>query len=160
MLGRQEAHSRPLVSGGGLRNDRVARLRPELSPVGLTRTRPHARRRRDTRVMAYDEVLAGRLRAALQGEPGLTEKRMFGGLAFLLNGNMAVGASGQGGLLLRVDPADTATLIAEPQVRRMEMGGRQMDGWLRIETTAVETDEALRQWVERGVGYTRTLPPK
>ena len=110
--------------------------------------------------MAYDEALADRLRSCLQGQPGLTEKRMFGGLAFLVNGNMAVAASGQGGLLLRVDPADTETLVREPHVERFEMRGREMDGWLRVEDAAVETDEALDTWVAHGVAYATALPPK
>ena len=85
---------------------------------------------------------------------------MFGGLAFLVHGHMAVAASGQGGLMVRVDPADTATLVDDDTVTRMEMRGRQMDGWLRVTTDAVATDEALAAWADRGVAYVRTLPPK
>jgi hypothetical protein len=92
--------------------------------------------------------------------PGLSERRMFGGLAFLIGGHMAVAASGGGGILVRVDPADTPSLLAEPHIARMEMGGRAMDGWLRVSSDAVATDEALRSWVERGVVYARSLPPK
>lgn len=110
--------------------------------------------------MAYDEALAERVRDAVRGEPGLTEKRMFGGLAFLVGGNMAVSASGQGGLLLRVDPAETASLLDPPSVTRFRMRGREMDGWLHIEASAVGTDERLRAWVGRGVAYARSLPPK
>jgi TfoX/Sxy family transcriptional regulator of competence genes len=110
--------------------------------------------------MAYDEELAERIRKVVQGEPGLSEKRMFGGLAFLVNGNMAVSASGQGGLLLRVDPAQTESLVDGEHVRRFEMRGREMDGWLRVDTEAVETDDQLRGWVEQGVGYAQTLAPK
>jgi TfoX/Sxy family transcriptional regulator of competence genes len=110
--------------------------------------------------MAYDEELADRLREIVQGEPGVSEKRMFGGLAFLINGNMAVSASGQGGLLLRVDPAETESLVTEPRVRRFEMRGREMDGWLRIDVPAIETDSELRRWVAHGVAYARSLPPK
>jgi hypothetical protein len=110
--------------------------------------------------MAYDDELADRIRAVLEAEPGLTEQRMFGGLAFLIQGNMAVSASGQGGLLLRVDPADTDSLVSEPQVRRFQMRGREMDGWLRLDPAAVETDEALQGWVRRGVTYARSLRPK
>jgi hypothetical protein len=110
--------------------------------------------------MAYDVELADRVRAVVQGEPDLTERRMFGGLAFLIQGNMAVSASGQGGLLLRVDPAQTQTLLDEPQVRRFEMRGREMDGWLRVDSAAVESDDDLRRWVSHGVTYARSLPPK
>ena len=110
--------------------------------------------------MAYDEQLAERIRAVVAGEEGLDERTMFGGLAFLVHGHMAVAASGQGGLMVRVDPADTATLVDDDTVTRMEMRGRQMDGWLRVTTDAVATDEALAAWADRGVAYVRTLPPK
>jgi TfoX/Sxy family transcriptional regulator of competence genes len=110
--------------------------------------------------MAYDEELANRVREVVQDEPAVTEKKMFGGLAFLINGNMAVSASSQGGLLLRVDPAKTDTLVSEPDVRRFEMRGRRMDGWLRVDTTVVDSDRELRRWVDIGVGYAKSLPPK
>jgi TfoX/Sxy family transcriptional regulator of competence genes len=110
--------------------------------------------------MAYDEELANRLRELVQGERGVTEKRMFGGLAFLINGNMAVSASSQGGLLLRVDPAETDTLVEDPDARRFVMRGREMDGWLRVDPAGLSTDRQLRQWVARGVKYARSLPPK
>ena len=110
--------------------------------------------------MAYDEELAARIRQVVQAEDGLTEKRMFGGLAFLVHGNMAVAASGQGGLLLRIDPRQAASLISEPQVRRFEMRGREMDGWLRVDREALGTDTELRGWVSHGVTYARSLPPK
>ena len=110
--------------------------------------------------MAYDVDLAARIRDLVQGEPGLTEKAMFGGLAFLVNGHMAVSASSQGGLLVRVDPSSTASLVSEPQVRRFEMRGRQMDGWLRVDGEAVVGEPDLRAWVERGVRHARSLPPK
>ena len=110
--------------------------------------------------MAYDVELADRIRALVQAEPGLTEQRMFGGLAFLIRGNMAVSASGQGGLLLRVDPAEIESLVSEPQVRRFEMRGRKMDGWLRVDAAAVEADGELRRWVSTGVTYARSLRPK
>ena len=110
--------------------------------------------------MAYDEELADRIRAAVAGEDGLEERRMFGGLGFLVHGHMAVAASGQGGLMLRVDPADTEPLVDGHHVTRMEMRGRQMDGWLRVTTEAVATDDALAAWAGRGVAYVRTLPPK
>ncbi len=85
---------------------------------------------------------------------------MFGGLAFLINGNMAVSSSSKGGLLLRVDPAESGSLVSEPHVRRFEMRGREMDGWLRVEVEEVETDDALRRWVSHGVAYARSLPSK
>jgi TfoX/Sxy family transcriptional regulator of competence genes len=110
--------------------------------------------------MAYDVELADRIRETVQGEAGLSEQRMFGGLAFLVNGNMAVAASGQGGLLLRVDPAQTESLVDEQHVRRMEMRGREMDGWLRVDAEVVGTDEELQHWVDHGLGYARALPPK
>jgi TfoX/Sxy family transcriptional regulator of competence genes len=110
--------------------------------------------------MAYDEELANRVRELIHSEPGLTEKRMFGGLAFLIGGNMAVSASGQGGLLLRVDPARTESLVNEPYVRRFEMRGREMDGWLRIDARALDTAKEFRRWVHYGVTYARSLPPK
>ena len=110
--------------------------------------------------MAYDEVLADRIREAVQGEPGLSEKRMFGGLAFLVNGNMAVSASSQGGLLLRVDPARTDSLVDQQHVRRFEMRGREMDGWLRVDVELLGTDDQLARWVDHGLAYARTLPPK
>lgn len=110
--------------------------------------------------MAYDKHLATRLRALLEGESGLTEKRMFGGLAFLIGGNMAVAASGQGGLLVRADPAASDTLLTSKGVRPMEMRGRRMQGWLRVDDDAVRTKHQLQRWVRVGVGYARTLPPK
>jgi hypothetical protein len=110
--------------------------------------------------MAYDEELAERIRQVVGDEPGLTEQRMFGGLAFLINGNMAASASGQGGMLLRVDPTRTDELVAEPSVDRFRMGGRQMNGWLHVGLEAIATEDALRTWVGLGVGYARSLPPK
>ncbi len=106
------------------------------------------------------KVLAQRLRDVLAGEPDLTEKRMFGGLAFLLAGHMAVSAGSKGGLLLRVDPARTDSLVAQPWVARFEMRGRQLDGWLRVDAEAVETDAELERWVAQGVAYVRSLPPR
>jgi TfoX/Sxy family transcriptional regulator of competence genes len=110
--------------------------------------------------MAYDEELAARIRAAVDDEEGLSEKRMFGGLAFLVNGNMAVSASGSGGLLLRIDPAQADSLVTQAHVARFEMRGREMDGWLRVDVQAVETDEELRRWVSYGVAFARSLTPK
>jgi TfoX/Sxy family transcriptional regulator of competence genes len=110
--------------------------------------------------MAYDEQLANRLREVVQDEPGLTEKRMFGGLAFLIGGHMAVAASGQGGLLVRADPATSDALLTKAGVRSMEMRGRQMQGWLRVDDEVVRTKPQLAKWVTLGAGYARTLPPK
>lgn len=110
--------------------------------------------------MAYDEELAERIREQLDGVPGVTEKRMFGGLAFLVNGNMAVSASGRGGLLLRVDPAQTETLVHRSGAERFEMRGRKMDGWLRIAPSAVRTRRDLSRWVRIGVDYASGLTPK
>ena len=110
--------------------------------------------------MAYDEELAARIRELVSGEPRLTEKKMFGGLAFLVGGNMAVAASGQGGLLVRVDPAETDALLETTPATLMEMCGRSMAGWLRIASEHVDTDDALAEWVGRGVAYARSLPPK
>ena len=110
--------------------------------------------------MAYDEALAGRIRELLADEGGLTEKKMFGGLAFLVNGNMSVAASGQGGLLVRVDPDESDALRRKPGVQLMEMAGRSMQGWLRVDADAVGTKKQLAAWVERGVAFARSLPPK
>jgi len=85
---------------------------------------------------------------------------MFGGLAFLINGNMSVAASGQGGILVRVDPEHSAALVGDTAAYPMEMRGRAMPGWLRVDTKDLTADEALREWVDRGVGYARLLPPK
>ena len=109
--------------------------------------------------MAYDEDLAAQIRAAVASERGVTEKRMFGGLAFLVNGHLAASASGQGDMLLRVDPAETDALIAEPHAERAVMRGRAMDGWLRVDAAAA-TDADLERWIARGVAYARSLPPK
>ena len=110
--------------------------------------------------MAYDEGLAERVHEMLAKRRDVVEKKMFGGLAFLIGGNMSVSASGQGGLLLRCDPEETDALTSEPHVRRFEMRGRAMDGWLRVDAEAVETREALERWVAVGVDYARSLPPK
>ena len=110
--------------------------------------------------MAYDEALAERIRALLAGEEDVTEKKMFGGLAFLIGGNMSVSASGQGGLLLRCEPAETADLVREPHASSAVMRGRAMEGWLRVDAEGVQTDEELRKWVARAVAYARSLPAK
>lgn len=110
--------------------------------------------------MAYDEELANRIRGVVQGEPGLSEKRMFGGLAFLVHGNMAVSASSQGGLLLRIDPAQADSLVDQQHVRRFEMRGREMDGWLRVDDELLGTEDQLARWVNHGLTYARSLAPK
>ena len=110
--------------------------------------------------MAYDEELADRIREAVQDEPLLSERKMFGGLAFLIGGHMAVAASGKGGLMVRVDPAEGDALVDDVHVRPMEMGERSMSGWLRVDDAAVTSEEELRQWVACGVGYASSLPPK
>ena len=107
--------------------------------------------------MAYDEELAARIRKLIGDESGVTEKKMFGGLAFLVGSNMAVAASGQGGLLARVDPAESDALVAASKARPMEMRGREMAGWLRVDTEDVGGDAELAGWVERGVAYARLL---
>jgi TfoX/Sxy family transcriptional regulator of competence genes len=110
--------------------------------------------------MAYDEELADRIRELIEGVADVTEQRMFGGLAFLVGGNMAVAASGQGGLMVRVDPGDTEALVAKPHARPFEMRGRAMQGWLRVDPAGVRTERQLEPWVKRGVAYARSLPPK
>ena len=110
--------------------------------------------------MAYDEELAERVRALVADVPALEEKKMFGGLGFIVAGNMAVGASGQGGLLVRVDPAESDALVESTPAYPMEMRGRTMAGWLRVDSADVEADDELARWVERGVAYARSLPPK
>jgi TfoX/Sxy family transcriptional regulator of competence genes len=110
--------------------------------------------------MAYDEDLADRIRELLADEPDLTEKRMFGGLAFLIAGNMAVAASSQGGLLARVDAQEGKALMRSHGVAPMEMRGREMAGWLRVESSALRSEAQLEPWVRRSVAYARSLPPK
>ncbi len=109
--------------------------------------------------MAYDEDLANRIRELLGSERGVEEKRMFGGLAFLINGNMSVAASGQGGLLVRVPPDDTDKLLERAHVSPMVMAGREARGWLRVDADGVQTKRQLQSWVTRGTGYARSLPP-
>ena len=110
--------------------------------------------------MAYDEDLANRIRELLGPEPGVEEKRMFGGLAFLINGNMSVAASGQGGLLVRVPREDSDKLAERAHVSPMVMAGREARGWLRVDEAGVQTKRQLHSWVNRGVGYARSLAPK
>ena len=110
--------------------------------------------------VAYDEDLAERIRELLATEPAISEMKMFGGLAFLVGGNMAVAASGQGGLMVRVDPAGSDRLVATTTAYPMEMRGRQMAGWLRVDTDDVGTKRQLAKWVTLGTTYARSLPPK
>ncbi len=110
--------------------------------------------------MPYDEDLANRIRELVLTEHGVTEKRMFGGLAFLIDGNMSVSASGQGGLLLRVDPAETDKLVSKPHAHPFEMRGRVMQGWLRVDPGGQRTKRQLERWVTRGIAYARSLPSK
>jgi TfoX/Sxy family transcriptional regulator of competence genes len=110
--------------------------------------------------MAYDEDLANRIRELIAGDADVTEQRMFGGLAFLIGGNMAVAASGQGGLMVRVAPEETDALVAKPHAQPFEMRGREMQGWLRVDTEGVRTKRQLEPWVKRGVAYARSLPAK
>ena len=111
--------------------------------------------------MAYDEDLANRIRELIGADPALREQKMFGGLAFLIGGNMSVSASGQGGLLVRVDPDQHEALLAEPGAEEFEMGGRgPMTGWLRVRSDVLDDDATLRAWVDRGVAYARSLPAK
>jgi TfoX/Sxy family transcriptional regulator of competence genes len=110
--------------------------------------------------MAYDEDLANRIRELIAANEGLAEQKMFGGLAFLIGGNMAVGVSGQGGLMVRVDRKDTEALLAKPHARPFEMRGREMKGWVRVDAEGVRTKRQLEPWVRRGVSYARSLPPK
>ena len=110
--------------------------------------------------MAYDEDLANRIRELIAAEGGVTETKMFGGLAFLIGGNMAVAASGRGGLMVRVAPEETEKLVAKPHASPMVMRGREMQGWLRVDEGGVRTKRQLEPWVKRGVTYARSLPPK
>ena len=110
--------------------------------------------------MAHDEQLAARIRELLGGQSGVSEKGMFGGLAFLVGGHMAVAASGQGGLLVRVDPSEADVLLASVNARPLEMRGRELRGWLRVDVAEIEDERRLLEWVDRGVRYARSLPPK
>jgi TfoX/Sxy family transcriptional regulator of competence genes len=110
--------------------------------------------------VAHDEDLANRIRELIAGDPPATEQRMFGGLAFLVGGHMAVAASGQGGLMVRCDPEQTEALLAEPSAQPVVMRGREMAGWLRVDADGVRTQEQLEPWVRRGVAYAGSLPPK
>jgi hypothetical protein len=108
----------------------------------------------------YDHALAARIRDRIGATPDLTERTMFGGLAFLVSGNLAVAASGQGGIMVRVDPAESDALVSATPATPMEMRGRGMPGWLRLASDDVASDATLGEWVERGVAYARSLPAK
>jgi hypothetical protein len=110
--------------------------------------------------MAYDLELANRIREVLAPRRGVDEKSMFGGLAFLIGGHIAVAASGQGGLMVRVPPEDTAKLLDRPHVSPMVMAGRETRGWLRVDAEGVKTKRQLESWITRGAEYARGLPPK
>jgi len=110
--------------------------------------------------MAYDEDLANRLRELLADEPNLTEQKMFGGLAFLIGGNMAIAASGEGGVLVRADPMQSAKLVESGPARPMQMRGREMAGWLRVDIDDIRQKRQLAKWVKIGADYARSLPPK
>jgi TfoX/Sxy family transcriptional regulator of competence genes len=110
--------------------------------------------------MAYDEELADRIREQLAGEDGVTEKKMFGGLAFLVNGHMAVAASHTGGMLVRVDPAESDEALAQPHAELMEMRGRTMEGWIMVAPEGIADEREVESWVTRALGYVKALPPK
>ena len=110
--------------------------------------------------MPYDEALAHRIRELVADEPGVSEQKMFGGLAFLVGGNMAIAASGEGGILVRVDPDETEALVGGTAATVMEMRGRSMRGWLRVDPEHIRTKRQLAPWAERGLAYARSLPPK
>ncbi len=110
--------------------------------------------------MAYDEDLANRIRELVLAQDGVTEERMFGGLAFLINGNLSVSASGRGGLMLRVDPAEADALLRRQHARPVEMRGRIMHGWLRVDAEGLRTKRQLERWVARAIAYARSLPRK
>jgi TfoX/Sxy family transcriptional regulator of competence genes len=137
----------------------IASSFPEWSP--LRRTGDEAKDTcRTISAVAYDEELADRIRKLIGDAPDLTEKKMFGGLSFLIGGNMAVAASGEGGMLVRVDPEESDTLLETTNARPMEMRGRQMRGWLRVDSDEVGDERGLAKWVERGTSYARSLPAK
>lgn len=110
--------------------------------------------------VAYDEDLANRIRELIAGDADVTEQRMFGGLAFLVGGHMSVAASGRGGLMARVDPAQADALVTKSHAGPFVMRGRAMQGWLRVDADGVRTKRELAPWVRRGVAYARSLPPK
>jgi len=126
----------------------------------IRRTRFRSMRALRSTDVAYDEALAERVRALVADEADLSERRMFGGLAFLIGGRMACAASSQGGLLVRVDPVAADSLIAKTGARPMEMRGKPMLGWLRIGTEDLATKRQLTRWVTLGTTYVRSLPAK
>jgi TfoX/Sxy family transcriptional regulator of competence genes len=128
--------------------DRIAGREPDGCPVP------------ENENVAFDEDLAARIRELVGGETGVTEKRMFGGLAFLIGGNMAISASGQGGVLVRVDPDKTVELAGRAHAQIAVMRGREMPGWLRVDADGLRTKPQLQRWVEEGVAYARSLPGK
>jgi TfoX/Sxy family transcriptional regulator of competence genes len=109
--------------------------------------------------MAYDEALAQRIRAALPDVPGLTEKKMFGGIGFLVHGNMACGVSGND-LMVRISPDSYDTAIAKPHVRMFDLTGRPMKGWILVASAGVQSGEDLQSWLQQGVAFAQSLPPK
>lgn len=110
--------------------------------------------------MAYDEALASRIRTLIGPDPAVVERKMFGGLAFLVNGHMAVAASGQGGLLIHINAEDSDRVLADPKAEPMVMRGRPMRGWIRVRSQDLLSDQELRHWIELGTGYASSLPPK
>jgi TfoX/Sxy family transcriptional regulator of competence genes len=110
--------------------------------------------------VAYDEALAARIRQLVAGEPGLTEQKMFGGIAFLVGGNMALTASGRGGIMVRVDPDESDALTVSTPATVVVMRGREMRGWLRVDAEHLRTRPGLAAWVERSVAFARSLPVK
>lgn len=110
--------------------------------------------------MAYDQEIAERIRYLIGNDPEVTEKKMFGGLAFLVRGNMAIAASSQGGAMIRVDPEQSDALVETTKARHVQMRGRDMPGWLRVSSDDLRTDDQLAPWVEMGTRYARSLPPK
>jgi hypothetical protein len=109
--------------------------------------------------MAYDQALAQRIRTELDGHPGLQEKKMFGGVGFLIRGNMACGVNGEN-LIIRVGPDATEASLAQPNTRPFDMTGRPMNGWIIVTPAGAESEADLRSWVEQGVRFAETLPPK
>src|SRR4051812_14835423 len=140
-------------------DDLPRRLVPEDTDA-RARARTCAAALRSPAAVPYDEDLANRLRELLAGEDAVTEKKMFGGLAFLVRGNMSISASRSGGLLVRIDPETTADALARPGVERMKMGGRSMDGWVTVAPERVRAKRDLDAWVKRSLRYVRTLPSK
>jgi hypothetical protein len=153
------------VISGAIRSLTAIRSPPTARSIRTAGARVNAGRLASARVrenarMAFDEALAQRIRRLLETQDDVVEMRMMGGLAFLIAGNMAVTASGRGGLMLRVEPSRTEELAARPHAGRVVMRGREVDGWVRVAAAGVESETDLRAWVDRGVAYARSLPPK